>query len=188
MFNNDRDGNMRFSRTIVRYKGEPYWCKRVDGDLQFILFPLTGTERVLVDRDDKDLDVTPVPLGLVCYGRTLVYLSRTPARRWKQGLNRESLRGTAVGGRAKPVGEEMMRSQTMKRLIEGSFPSLKEAVKEAKKTGRSTFSREFGIVLIRDNLVLVHKTRYVGTVQEGEPVLHARFKYLTERLQEALNG
>lgn len=95
------------SGTIIRYKEKPVYIREVyqDDEIRINVSPVVGARMISAKLSSKDVDINPFPLGFVNTVRNAsmrghdfqtevdvtTSLSRTPARRWKVGLDSRSL-------------------------------------------------------------------------------------------------
>jgi hypothetical protein len=158
------DVSMRLQKTFVRYHGRPVMVHHISGFMLEAIDAIDDT-RTEVDANDEELDISSPPIGYVNTGK-LLYLSRAPYRRQRQGLYlpdclahaepqtlgegwRRPNRDIDIGIR--PVGE----------CILGKYPNAKTVVKNIEKgnwTG-GAFHRKMGFVGIANTKAL--ELRYV---------------------------
>jgi hypothetical protein len=88
----ERDLQARLDNTVCRYRGVPYTVRCV-GANQLNLAPLDKDyPPTVIYANDEEFDISSVPLGFVQINKNQVcYISRRPARIYKQGLSPESV-------------------------------------------------------------------------------------------------
>lgn len=186
---------------VVRHKGVPVVVKEVflyeaDGGVhKAVRYNVLDTAQrggwCLI----KDLDLTPVPLGMVNLVkngviRDAAYLTRTPERRWKIGLTQNATRifavrrGPDAAIRTTPINEWWYSA--LPSTIRGDYPKLEEAMllMGASRRRAIAFSRNFAIDGER-KLLYRHNAEPVGMVTERlKPLLYGQYKWLQEQLME----
>jgi len=176
--------NSKLSGSIVYKSGQPVHINYVDveeGDA-FYQDPQTREERVC---ELSALDLTPVKLGYVNYPEGASYLSRIPARHWRQGLreNTVSCNGTYGG---------VYNSYFISTVL-GAYPTFTHCLEQCKNTALSiAFSRNFALFPSLKGIFLYFKGEKVGVVDEtgtgSRPKLNEEYTYLQEMLEGELNA
>lgn len=178
------DLQMRLNKSLIRYKGRPFYVNDTAGAALFGIFTDTGDGKD-VALPDKDLDVRPVPLGYVNTPKGSVYCTRQPHRRYKQGLCADSL---TFEGKYSP--RELLTSKPLAACVMNEYPSFKEAHDSVKKgKGALAFSRRFCVE--RDDsgvMFLQYRGSNVGWINKGVPELGESHHYLAEELAIAIGG
>ena len=89
---NTHDARMRLNGTIIKYKGMPVQVVEVVHKSSITLRDLLTNTLILdIHSSDKELDISSPSIGWV-QGPSPVYLTRSSARRYKQGLALDSTR------------------------------------------------------------------------------------------------
>jgi hypothetical protein len=139
-YENVEEAESRLRSTVVMYDGKPVWVDHVvrgtgPSGLSVQIYSLPRLrEKREVDLFDPKLNMRNIPLGYVNYGHDALYLTRMPARRFKQGLNSENVHIP----RDKMFNEHGDRinwgtiysSQGFADSMSGKFPSFEEAAKK----------------------------------------------------------
>lgn len=170
----------RLVGTIVMHKGEPVNILQIDldGDTHFQYLLDETQDCCFVD--DLDL-VGQNKLGYVNYNGHSYHLVRKPLRHdWRQGLRPGNV---AFSGEE---GFHAFPNKALRNTIVGNYPKFQEALDKVTKgkLNRVAFSRNFA--LDRDKS-LHYKGRVVGSFDKLIN-LQERFKYLTESLNDILEG
>lgn len=173
-----------FANCLIRIGESPVWIGDFNGWSTSFYYPLNSKKTFIEDiREVKHLlNIEPVPLGYVNHKNGASYVRRAGARQWKQGLNRDNLRGPVIN---KGV---LLKSKELARTIKGKFPSYDEAYNIYSRTGKSrAFSREWALTsgLLEPDLCYKDMRVGIGTIKG--PKLLPEFEYLTESLMETIN-
>lgn len=85
--------------TCCLYDGQPYYIRCIVDDPKVYLYDFNThrTKMKTIEYNDPLFDVATPPLGYVQIENRVVYLSRRPHRRWKQGIDRESVFANFIG-------------------------------------------------------------------------------------------
>lgn len=181
---------MRFSRTIIRYKGKPCWVDNVNGDFSADARYLKDNKSFQIPdiRNKEEIDVVPVPLGFCDVEGIARYLTRMPCRRTKQGLAQEAL---YCEGDGVPDFYRMRQySKALEKTINNVYSCFKEAyVKVGKDLVVSqAFHRNWAVWKDIDKgeiCVLFKHFGKVGTANEdGTIKLFPEYSYLQETYNE----
>lgn len=183
-YESEADVKLRLQQSLVRKGKEPVYVQAVENkDTVVIHNCVTGRkERV----DVSELDLSPVPLGYVISDGEVVYVTRKPTRRYKQGLTTENM-----------VVRDVLRNRFTKlsvndkglcKTVLGTYPSVEEAFQEC-RNGKDIipFSREWAVANYKDELCVMHKGNVVGYVGDESVMLSPDKYYLKESLMEVLN-
>lgn len=135
----NRDLAARIDHSVCRYEGLPVYV-RVDRDGTLFLYDLdnTGGKPVATIRsDDPMFDISTIPLGYVQENPTKVlYLSRKPHRRYKQGVDTESLSYSNLPRSSKVSRGFNILSKPFKDSLLGLFPDARQAIDNIRKSGK----------------------------------------------------
>lgn len=169
--------NNRLQGTIVRLNDEPVFVHEVRRDMKAEVSKLEDIYNAFI-ADGRELDLTPVPLGMCNFNHNAHYLSRVPLRRdWRQGLRRENFISPTCDHAAIPPA-------LLAKVIKGEYPALKECFDLVKKGAlAAAWSRRWAIG--RDS-TLIYKNKVVGTSKDGVLLLNKEFQFLAEALEEAV--
>lgn len=145
-----------------------------------------GQNRILVN--SKRVDLTPVLLGFVNvtdWGTTRAFKTfRSPARQWKIGLTRNSLRVLPAGGGVETKAK-ILYSKYMKDTIMGEFPSVADTLERvhSEDTQSVAFSRRFALTN-EEKLLHLDIDEPVGFLYHNELMLDDKYIYLNEVLEK----
>lgn len=184
MFLSTDDANMRLSRTIIRKAGIPIYVSEFTSPTDFRYYELLNREQGHTEEaslTDEDVDIKPVPLGYVNFQGQSHYLSRQPRRRYKQGLDVESLHA----GRHCRDRRQVLFSQSFIDTVMGNWPSFEECHQAVNRFSLTSlaFDREWAVGMEGR---LLYKGDKVGSIGEGVPSLKEQRFYLRESLEEAM--
>lgn len=137
----------------------------------------------------EDLDLTPIKLGYVNHPRGASYLSRIPARFYRQGIRANTLN---VSG-----GNHYNFDRYLNNTVRGIYPSFKNCLegcfnKDFKSLAfgrRWALSQRYFNAEQRNSIRLEYRGKPVGFLDKKneEPVLTDGLQYLKESLEEVLN-
>lgn len=137
------------------------------------------------------LDTSPIKLGYIGNQTVPYYLSRRPARHYKQGLSSRSLFVNIYmqGDRCVKVKDERIIMEALTKTLTTKFPSFEKAVEDCSdktKVSAQPFSKDFCVYVKpgSKHVALLWRNTLVGEVIKGEPELDNQFSYLLESLKE----
>jgi hypothetical protein len=182
------DARQRLTGTLVRVNKAPIYIIDVHNadrrrsyelEVQYLSNGKVGTIPY-----DKNVDLSPVPLGNTNYQGGSYFVSRVPARMWKQGLNENNMHCWDFEGRNVRIP---ITSKCLIDTIDGKYPLFKEAFEAVykEKVRSMAFSRDFSI---RPNVLVYHSRVEVGNLNGKDIQLFDKFFYLKELLQEAMSN
>ena len=131
-----------------------------------------------VVHDDPELDISSLDLGYVNIQNPVacaVYLARTGARRYKQGIDLNALSYAVLvpPGLSFGVSGEMMFCQGFLDAYEGKYPSLKEAIKLIGAGARSVaLSTDVAVMRDKDLFKVFIKGDEVGWMKAGTTIVN----------------
>lgn len=169
--------NSRLAGTIVRLEdGEPVFVHEVLRGMHAEVSKLSDLYNPL-KVNAKDLNLTPVTLGMCNFEARAHYLYRMPMRRdWKQGLRNGNFTCATV-----PV--QLIPPDILRQVIIGEYPSLKKCL-EVVVGGDArdmAWSRSWAV----SKAGLLYKDEgIVGVIRGGTLILNDRYKHLQEALEE----
>lgn len=167
--------NSRLQGTIVRIGEEPVFVHVVQRNCKALVAKLKDIYTDF-EVDMNDLNVVPVPLGMCNFKNEVSYLQRIPMRRdWRQGLRRENFCSNNIP-------HHMVPPEVLGGVIEGVYPTLKEALENVKKGISTAFHRHWAITKTSH---LMYKRDIVGVVDGDLFMLNRDYQYLAEALEEA---
>lgn len=181
----------RLRGTLVRYKGEPAYIREVEpaGKGEFIIIADLTSHVERVQDKLSNFDLSPVPVGNVMVEDRYQFATRTPVRRWKQGLAENHLHLYQMPwGR---MGDINVRSQNLANAILGKYSRFDDAYDKVK--GGQAFavpiSRSFGIGRHKDgHIILINRHKEVGWADDQGVYIDKRKFFLQEELLGVLNG
>lgn len=200
------EANMRLSGTVVKYDGEPVYISRVTeanpgdpkGDVFRVYARPLPVGRAVEDENEfrkfissKRFDLSTIKTGFMNKDGTTYFLSRAPARQYKQGLSGNSLNVVNFfSPHAKGYHfDALLKTREFAECLRGEYPTFREALRAVQDGDAEAraFSRSFAFVADPelDGLVfLYHKTDKVGYMSGEHFVLASNFQCLRESLQE----
>ena len=180
------DLGMRLVESLIRYRGQPAYVAGSEGNT--LLLTLTRqNETVRVPLPDAGIDVRPVPLGYVNGNSKCWFVTRKPERRYKQGLTSRSM--SITGPEMSMHTSRFLTCVGFAKTVLGEYPDYSNALRSVRRrNGSKAFSRRFALAWDRElgEVMLCHRGKRVGQVQDGRPVLSERNQYLQEELEAAL--
>ena len=190
-YDSSHDANMRLAGTLLRYKGEPFYCKGLWDDEETVgkvsgYFPLGAPGDVLIAYNDADLDVSSAPLGFANFPTTGMYLTRAMSRNQAQGVVVQRLTGKDLTTNSwSGVHAGSATIKCVAATIAGRYPSL-DSILYSKKSGG--FTRHWGIGCSQDPKVwvLYNRTLPVGFFIPEENLFLLEKASVTEKLKESL--
>jgi len=184
------DAKMRLDDTLIRYKGEPIYVITVDQPRVNYILTVSYLRTLIeakVSLKDKDIDLSPVPLGNMNHEGNVYFTSRAPHRVWKQGLSRDTFMcKSMVHGY---VGINV-NCKALVNTINNEYPSLKESCRMIAEgvMVSCAFSRNFSLI---DKRKIVFRSKLVIGVLSKDMIyfeLEDKFLYLKEHLQHSMIG
>lgn len=133
----ERDLGQRLDGTICRYMGKPVYVRyRERGELH--LYSLASGGRELertIDPNDPEFDISTVPLGYMQdTTETVVYVSRRPARIYKQGVSVDSLLFTPMSGSRL---SHTWVQQSFYNMVIDDYPPLRESINRLSRSEKN---------------------------------------------------
>ena len=157
-----RDAEFRLLGTIVMYKDEYRYVESVGIYNEKIKLTLLGVNPK-ISLDNKSLRMRGISTGYINVLGAVTYLSRKPARRYRQGLRSDNC--------------EFLQGHNYRHFAHWV---MKGCPKEALHREDKILSKDFAIVRGE----LFYRARSVG-IFNGIPRLGNRFKFLSEALERA---
>ena len=164
--------------SLVMHDGKPVYIRHInvsDGEVEYLFNNKEGFCQV------EDLDLTPVPLGFVNLRDECLYVSRRPARHWKQGLRDITI--NCVGHK---VG---IFSTDLHNTIMNIYPSINlcEEYIINKEKHSCAFSRKYCLEMGEEVINILRINTPVGEFSNGNIFLYENYEFLREELEEILN-
>ncbi|AJT60761.1 hypothetical protein [Citrobacter phage CVT22] len=182
-YESEADVNLRLKGSLVRKENVPMYVQEANSKDEVRVHNVhTGRKE---DCLIADLDLTPVPLGYCVSDGDVLYVSRKPTRKYKQGLTTEN--SVAWDVMLQRHVKIPMADKGLCRTIMNDYPSVEEAFQECRK-GKAIvpFHRSWAVANYKDELCVMHKGTVVGYVGDDVVVLMPEKYFLKESLEEAL--
>lgn len=170
--------------SVVAWGNTLVYVHEINSDGYCYITDLMGKEYTSVPLDD--LNMEPITLGYVNLGRMAPYVSRMPARYYRQGLRSQTTvaRCEIGGGGGLKFGKELLLS------YRGIYPSLDKCVEYLYNQEKLScaFSRIFGVRKYKEAIQLEYKSRKVGVVncKTDEVILDNKYLFLEDALKPCL--
>jgi len=176
-FNNaDLENNL--DRTICRYAGVPVIVS-CEGGNNLILYRLdnaAGDPFARIKSTDDDFDISTPPLGYAQWNQeSVIYVSRLPVRKWKQGLSLENTKAVALPrGNADPQNVPFdFRHKAISNMMQSIYPDFKSVLKQLKKADlpiEIAVSNNCALkkIITRRTVNVYYKNELVGFIPEIE--------------------
>jgi hypothetical protein len=169
--------------SVVLHNGKP--CNIIEIGGGKVRAYYLYNEKIFIDNLNS-FNINAFRLGYVNYPDCARYVSRIPARQWRQGLTRQTL-ACLNGGM---VGLDKYLVPTILNQYPNYHVCIEQVIEEDKIRSKA-FSRSFAICVgpRKDLPYLIHKENPVGMVVDGEIVLNKDKLYLKENLtKDMYNG
>jgi hypothetical protein len=181
-----QDLTMRLGESLIRYRGKPAYVRGNDGRNLYLLLTRSQEETV-IRLPDESIDVRPVPLGYVNGNSKCWFVTRSPERRYKQGLTARTI--NISGPRMSMPVSSFITCLGFAKCILNEYPDYANALKSVlRSNGSKAFSRRFALQYDKDlkEVALLHRGKRVGMLDGNKPVLSSANKYLQEELESAV--
>jgi len=181
-----RDLGMRLGESLIRYRGMPAYVRGNDGRNLYLFLPRTQEETV-IRLPNEGIDVRPVPLGYVNGNSKCWFVTRSPERRYKQGLTTRSI--NINGPRMTMPTSGFITCLGFAKAILNEYPNYSNALRSVRRSnGSKAFSRRFALQYDKElkEVALMHRGKRVGMLDGNKPVLSGANKYLQEELEAAV--
>lgn len=205
-YENAEETRFRLENTVVLYDKKPVYISRVGpiedvgekkeiARVYFLDLPMVAGKEGKETRkylSSRNFDLSPFSMGYMNYKGQATFVSRTPVRQNKQGLNAGTTLFTNVAGRRSEVLDfnSMLRSPEFIKMFEGKYPSFQEAgglIGDGKTTSVA-ISKMFAFSIDDDlqALFLFHKNIKCGISMKGDKALKIapKFHFLREEMEE----
>jgi len=186
-YDSGEDVHMRLNNSIVRYKTRPVRVLQHQGLTINLVDLVTGDLAVAnISANSPDLDISSPPLGYANVSGNLVYVSRCPARKQKQGILMDEL---MYHRDPKELGEGYafteLTTKQIAECISGEHPDLDYVTKSIHngKWHGGAFHRRMGLCMI-DRLVQSLDIRYMCN-SIGVYIPKGRVALMTEKMYDA---
>ena len=149
--------------------------------------PIGSSANSILFLPSTEVNMNPVPLGMINAHKQVVFASRIPTRGWKVGLYEHNVYFRPLALDWGETAPELLRSKYLRDTILGKYPDFDKVIKDIRAGHKmKAFSRRFAV--IGGSLMYKSIGNAVGVAERTGPVLFENFNYLTEVLQEDLNG
>lgn len=172
--------------SIVKVDGEPVIVDHLSTDGVCVINLSSRKDSI---RSMKDLDLSPFRLGFVNGISMAAYITRMPARQWRQGIRNSNLQ--MIYPHHSGVNSSFVNSQAFYRMLKGIYPSIKDCVESLanEEIVSTSFHRNFGLLAdTKDRAKILFKGEAVGYLNyefPEKPVLDKKHTYLQETLEAA---
>jgi hypothetical protein len=198
--------------TLVRHQGEPTYVHQTSlinprgKKLQVHHYPLKDwwEDREVRVNPIEEFNFKPFRLGMMNFYvdgviAEAAWMQRTPARRWKVGLDKHGVCVVPARKAEDNVIFNLLRNKNedsawflsigMLEMLTGKYPKLGQAIDMIGRRNRVSiaFSPNFAITGTR-KLIYRFNEQPVGKLDGGYPVLNPDYRDLTEILQEDLHA
>ncbi len=190
---NGDDVHRRLHNTIVRYQGQPVFCRQCEDSLYLDLRPLRKTSFSIkeIHSSDEELDVSSPPLGYMNTPTCSVYVQRVATRKQHQGFC-TNVAQQYVEGELDDSLNSYFAGPHMADLIEDIYPKISACINKLKNhtVWSVAFHRKFSFNKIPYGPVnLNHMNRPIGWMHPdnlGTVLLQERYSnpIFQEQLQE----
>lgn len=166
-FQSTADAQQRLLKTVIVHQGRPMYVHEVRSPTKVLGMDMLL--RKLVEFELEPSSVAPPTLGYVNWKDSVVFVTRRPVRRVRQGVCSEN-----IDARVNDKNEFMSSSSFAKMLMD-DYPTFKAALKDIKneKAVRVAFSKDFAI---SHDFRILYQGEVVGSIN-GEGVLQLRPQY-----------
>lgn len=182
MLNNfaERDYTLRLDGTICRYQGYPV-VVRVNDGVTFNLYRMEDTQHIWknINPRDEAFDVASIPLGYCQSNENVVYLSRKPLRKMKQGVDDKSMSYNLLPDVVEKKGisyRDLIYSKNFTNMVIDKYPSLDSALDTLRKSEKPmslAVSRDVALHVNKVKVVNVYyKNDLVGWLAPGDRTVH----------------
>ncbi len=181
--------------SIIRLGSEPIIINDVqyteikDERLRLVYYHLGDNQSAITFLPNKQIDMEPVPLGMMNGEENTWYIQRHPARGWKIGLCRDNISYHNINQNYQSTRRSIptnsaFNSNYLRECILGVYPSYIRALKIITEGDRPSvaFSRKFAIN--GGGLMFKAIPETVGVCERKGPVLFKHFEFLKEVLEE----
>ena len=177
------DVKLRLQGSLVRVNNTPVYVREVLGENQVAVYNCITGDNAKVKV--SDLDLQPVQLGYTISDGDVLYVTRKPTRRYKQGLTSENMvvRDVLTGR----LSKLRIDDEGLAKTVVGTYPTVEEAFQQC-RNGKAIvpFSREWAVANYKEELCVMHKGNVVGYVGDDNVMLSPDKYFLKESLMEAL--
>ena len=182
--------NQKVSGSIVMYKPENLPVNVIEVSRISVLCVVVPTGR-RIQTTLSSLDLEPIKLGYLNNTYTAHYLTRLPARRWRQGLTSQSCY-EILNGVFRSCGS-LLHTMGFCNSAQNIYPSFIDCWEtlQQKEVKSIAFNKHFALLGSFSGVNLLHKGGVVGQVSfKGElptPAFNKKYGYLKEMFEEAFH-
>lgn len=183
----------RLHGTICRYKDVPVGVQFVTTNCLMLTDVVTGELVAKISPTDPDFDISSPELGYMNYANkdfklNVVYVSRQPIRRYRQGLYLQCCEFNTIDGgvQRSPYGMNYFGLQGFKNMIMDIYPPLSQARSMLNEGDvEVAISKEIALKKIDSGLHLVYfKTKNIGWIKPDSMCVEmaaGEFDWVAER-------
>ena len=169
-----KDIEASLDRTVCRWNGLPVFVRCI-GNGKLELYSLRDDTQLIevIKHTDENFDISTPPLGYAQVRKFQVsYVTRTPLRRWKQGIHGDNIRSAPLPmSQFGHKGVNVM-TKVFEDMIVGNYPPLSLAIQELVKNdayGEKAISRECALAYNPKGIINVYfKNDPVGVIPNKE--------------------
>lgn len=143
------DLRSRLGGTVIRYKGTPYLCD-VQGEDLVLSDLVSGALVARVSPDDPMIDISSLTLGYFNIGKSAVYVTRHPYRRYKQGVDLGALQYQTLSQRNAYGAADMLRNQGFLDGLNDKFPPLAKALNDIMTNSKDSVAISRDVAITKD--------------------------------------
>lgn len=182
------DLGQKLDSTVCRYKGQPVFVRVLDRGV-ITLYELPQAKKAIgnISANDPDFDIASVPLGYMQAEKQVYYLTRSPQRRVKQGVESRTLRydllapGSNNSFKYSMNAGQIIVSKGFADMILGNYPDLMVSLKalrkdwanDPKENSARAVNRNIAMYINEVGVINVYyKQDFVGWIQPDKFVVH----------------
>ena len=172
-FDNQNDARRVFEGSIIRIKQTPVYVQGVTEGMKLICFNIEDGKRRVVDVNSDNINIKPVPVGMVNGFGSVVYAMRSTPRVYQQGLSRDNIKvHLFTGSRGEGQLQRDVQNLTsihLSNTIRNIYPSLEEAIEQINDgCEMCAFSRHLAL---GQGFSVFHKTTHIGSLNPKNSVI-----------------
>jgi len=167
----DVDGAL--TGTVCRYQGVPVLVRAFDAKT-VELYTLRDDSQLVttVRHDDEELDISTPPLGYAQVRKNqVVYVTRVPLRRWKQGIHADNIKPSSLPNSQLQYRGVSVMTKIFEDMILGRYPPLLDCIQELikiKEYGEKAISRDCALSINKGVINVFFKNDPVGIIPMKE--------------------
>lgn len=173
----------RLDHSINRYRGAPVFTRVASRKVLNLYKPsnIGGEPIAKISPWDDDFDIESIPLGYFPLEGKIFYVSRTPSRRYVQGVSEKSctyeeIPGSLIKGRQPYVVRAIFQSTAFEEIVSGKVFDVDQVLAELNRTpGYAEGCLNRDVALAKNELGVVsvfYKNTLVGWMKPNTKVVH----------------